>query len=239
MDYFKNGVMAEKQVKAEEQSFFDRPELEAFMFWPRFAGYMKRIQELANRIFQNKRKQHLILDCLGKINAEIDAIKALILVTYGLVLDIDPNHTECVEDINHDHLVDLYFWSMDYQKEIEFIINNSSDISFRLEEELNGKGLQQQIELIFNSMHAIFSLIANAINMPVMLLNEFDLYLSIFCKSQVGERMVAGWRKDYLLPRNQLLLQLKEIKSYRPWVDKCRLLHEGKIEKREFSTLTI
>lgn len=76
--------------------------------------------------------------------------------------------------------------------------------------------------------------------MPVMLLNDFDSFLRDFRKSEIGERTVAGWRKEYLLSQEQLLLQLKEIKRYRPWVDKCRLLHEGKIEKRElFIDITI
>ena len=227
--------MEKEIIVTKEASFFDYSEFEAFLFWKKFSSITRRIKELADNVLRNKRNIPIAQNNFYKIDAELDSIKKLFLESYQLVLNTDPSHTECVEasDNNDDHLAALYFWSMDYQKEIECVVNILSKTPFHLEDKIVDKRLQPQVENVFNSMHTLFSLVYNAMCMPIQLLGQFDLFLNDFLKSEYRERKVSAWRKDYVLPLEQLLSRLKEIKSFQPWVDKCRLLYEGKIEKRE------
>lgn len=217
------------------ESFFDRSELDAFAFWARFNGHMNRVRRGADSIFRNMGNMAIVRVKLHLIDVELNSIKDLLIEKYHLVLDTNPSHKGCVEaaDDNNENLAALYFWSMDHQPEVENVVNILSEYPLRLQSLKNVNSLQSRIGNIFNTMHALFSLVVNAMSMPVTLLKDFHSFLSTFRSSQIGLSVVSAWRKDYVLPQQQLLLRLKEVESYRPWVDKCRLLHEGKIEKRE------
>lgn len=215
----------------KEESFFDFPEFDAFLFWKHFNVSARRIKELADCILHNKRKQPVLQDSLSKISAELDSVKALLLDTYQLILDTDPNHNLFV-DANDTNIAALYFWSMDHQEDIE-IVNNTLVVGIDIKDTIKDKDLEQEVESVFNSMHALYSLVYNVIMMPVTLLKYFDAFLEDFRKSQYGEHVLSSWRKDFDVSREELLLRLKEIKYFRPWVEKSKLLYEGKIEKRD------
>ena len=149
--------------------------------------------------------------------------------------DISPNH------FFPNHLTDLYNTLKLEIKENNY--NVSPDLLFDFSNayayapyyskgKVSGKA-KQQLDEIDNTIKAIFLLIVRILSTPAILLINYDLIVKDFRKSRRGEKLIQGWRRDYSLPREQLLLRLKEKSDLRPWVDKCCLLHEGKIQKEE------
>ena len=98
----------------------------------------------------------------------------------------------------------------------------------------NESGLvRKQIEEIDETMRSIVSLLYSVMTTPVMLFYNFDALLKDFQGSETGTRILSVWKRDLYLPIEQLLSKLKEKRDLKPWVDKCYLLYEGKIQKKE------
>ena len=93
--------------------------------------------------------------------------------------------------------------------------------------------VREQLEEIDETMRTIFSLIYSVMTTSVMLLYNFDALVQGFRESEKGVRILSVWKHDLCLPIEQLLSKLKEKKDLKPWVDKCYLLYEGKIQKNE------
>ena len=93
--------------------------------------------------------------------------------------------------------------------------------------------VREQLEEIDETMRTIFSLLYSVMTTSVMLFYNFDALLKEFRESEKGVRIISVWKHDLYLPKDRLLSKLKEKKDLKPWVDKCNLLYEGKIQKNE------
>lgn len=93
--------------------------------------------------------------------------------------------------------------------------------------------VREQLEEIDETMRTIFSLLYSVMTTSVMLFYNFDALVKEFRESEKGVRILSVWKHDLYLPIDRLLSKLKEKKDLKPWVDKCYLLYEGKIQKNE------
>lgn len=93
--------------------------------------------------------------------------------------------------------------------------------------------VKKQIEDIDETMRSIVSLIFSVLTATVKLMYNFDTIVKDFRESERGQIIIDRWKHDLCLPKEGLVSKLKEKDDLKPWVDKCCLLHEKKIAKKE------
>ena len=121
-EWMKKDIIEENNI-----NLFDRTENEAMLFWSRLAKIMEHIQSLDNFIGDVRPPLGFIQVYIDLIAAHLETVKDLLFASYGLILDTNPESKECVTNCNHDNLMDLGFWALDNQPEIEIVCNMSSE----------------------------------------------------------------------------------------------------------------
>lgn len=114
-------------IEGHKINVFDRTELDAKIFWGKFAKIMKHIQSLADYVDLASLPLGLSKVYIDLISSHLEIIKDLLFISYGLILDTNPKSNEFVDERNRDNILALGFWALDNQKDIENVCNISSE----------------------------------------------------------------------------------------------------------------
>lgn len=159
------------------------------------------------------------------------------------------NHFLCEDkpsDTNLEEMLNGIIIPVDQKKPLAFLHNIDEQLQRTYiyapyQGDKNESGVvSKQIEDIDETMRSIFSLLYYVAMTPVTLISNFDALVKEFRESENGEIMLGRWEHDLYLSKEGLLSRLREKENLKPWVDKCCLLHEKKMAKKElFVDITI
>lgn len=99
--------------------------------------------------------------------------------------------------------------------------------------EENNEEVIRQNRFIKSMFSALSVLMLKTLDLTREIIKKYDYLINTFRESKRCEHIVKPWRRDYNLTREQMKSRLKEKIDFLPWVDKCCLLHEGKIGMNE------
>ncbi|MBQ9295084.1 MAG: hypothetical protein IJ219_09215 [Bacteroidaceae bacterium] len=139
-------------IKENNINLFDRTEHEAMLFWSRLAKIIEHIQSLDKFIGDAHLPLGLIQIYVDLISAHLETVKDLLFASYGLILDTSPDSKECVTNCNRDNLMDLGFWALDNQAEIEIVCNTSGEWPSNNLHDIEGPSVSRLFKELFSQI---------------------------------------------------------------------------------------